>query len=103
MGGNLKPIRVLGHPAHAPLTHFPLALWTAGFGGDLLYVWAGDPFWWRFAFWNIALGLAVGGLTVVTGFYDFLFIPEEKPRAVRAATLHMTVMLTAASLFTAIL
>lgn len=101
MSEELKPLRVLGHPAHVPLTHFPLALWTAGFGGDLLYLWRNDPFWWHFAFWNIALGLALGGLTLVTGFYDYVFIPEGKPLTLQAATRHMLVMLTAASLFAA--
>lgn len=99
MGRSLKQIRALGHPLHVPLTHFPLALWTAGFLGDLLCLWRGDAFWWHFAFWNIALGLVIGGLTLATGFYDFLFLPENNPQVTRTATLHMMVMLTAACLF----
>lgn len=99
MKEGMKQLRVLGHPAHVPLTHFPLALWTAGFGGDLLYFWRQDAFWWHFAFWNIALGLGVGCLALLTGFYDYFFIPGDKPLAQDAATLHMIVMLSAASLF----
>jgi uncharacterized membrane protein len=92
--------RVLGHPAHVPLTHFPLALWTAAFGADLLYFWREDPFWWRFAFWCIAIGLGIGLLTLATGFLDLTLIPEEKKSAERTAIWHMSVMLAAACLFT---
>ncbi|HJT25543.1 MAG TPA: DUF2231 domain-containing protein, partial [bacterium] len=95
----MKQLRVLGHPAHVPLTHFPLALWTLGFVGDLLFWWRQDPFWWHFSFWNIALGLGIGSLTLVTGFYDYFFIPEGRPLTLDAATRHMMVMLTAASCF----
>jgi uncharacterized membrane protein len=94
-----KPLRVLGHPAHAPLTHFPLALWTIALLGDLAYAWSGNPFWWSFTFWNIAIGLAIGSLTLMTGFYDFAFIPEGKPLASQAAVRHMTIMSAAACLF----
>lgn len=99
MANTPGPIRVLGHPLHAPLTHFPLALWTAGFIGDLIHAWKGGAFWWDFSFWNIALGLALGGLTLITGLYDLLFIPAGDTGAERTALLHMTVMLTVYCLF----
>ena len=95
----MKRFRALGHPLHTPLTHFPLALWTAGFLGDLLCLWRSEVFWWHFAFWNIALGLVIGCLTLLTGFYDFLFVPEDNPVAAKTATWHMMVMLTAACFF----
>lgn len=95
----MKQLRVLGHPVHVPLTHFPLALWTMAFLGDLVYFWKQDPFWWKFAFWTILLGFAVACLTLLTGFYDYFFIPQDKPLALDAATRHMMVMLTAACFF----
>jgi uncharacterized membrane protein len=95
-----KPLRALGHPLHAPLTHFPLALWSIAFLGDLVYAWSGAAFWWSFSFWSIASGLAIGSLTLLTGFYDYIFIPETKPEASATATRHMVIMLLAAGLFT---
>jgi uncharacterized membrane protein len=77
-----------------------MALWSIAFLGDLVYAWSGNPFWWSFAFWDMAGGLAIGSATLTTGFYDYLFIPGEKPGAVQTATWHMMVMLTAACLFT---
>lgn len=99
MESGIKKFKVLGHPAHVPFTHFPLALWTAAFCGDLAYAWTADPFWWSFAFWDIALGLVLGGMTLLTGFYDFFLIPEGKPLTVETALRHMMAMLTAACLF----
>ncbi len=96
---DFKQLRVLGHPAHVPLTHFPLALWTIAFLGDLVYAWSGTLFWRSFAFWNIVCGLGIGSLTLCTGFYDYLFIPENKLFAAKTATLHMMVMLGATCLF----
>jgi uncharacterized membrane protein len=93
------PIRALGHPIHTPLTHFPLALWTAAFIGDLVHWKWGGAFWWDFSFWNLVLGSGLGALTVLTGFYDLLFIPEKKTRAEKTAIQHMVVMLTAYCLF----
>lgn len=100
MNPGFKRLRAMGHPLHVPLTHFPLALWPIAFLADLAYAWSGSPFWWSFAFWNVAGGLAIGSLTLLTGFYDFLFIPEDKPAAGQTALWHMMVMLTAAGLFT---
>ena len=99
MAERLRQLKVLGHPSHVALTHFPLALWTAGFIGDLFHFWRGDLFWWDFARWNIALGLGIGCLTLLTGFYDFFFIPSNKPLAAEAAVRHMMVMLVAACFF----
>jgi uncharacterized membrane protein len=99
MPPDFKQYRAMGHPLHVPLTHFPLALWTIAFLGDLVYAWTGNSFWWTFAFWNIVGGLSIGSLTLLTGFYDFLFIPDDKAAAGKTAVWHMTVMLTAACLF----
>ncbi len=99
MAPDFKQFRVLGHPMHVPLTHFPLALWSIAFGGDLLYAWTSAAFWWSFTFWNITAGLAIGSLTILTGFYDYLFIPENKPHTEATASRHMLVMLTAAGFF----
>lgn len=93
------PIRLLGHPVHAPLTHFPLALWSAAFMGDLVHWEWGGSFWLDFSFWNIALGLGLGLFTLLTGFYDLLFIPEKDTPAEKTAIRHMTIMVTAFGLF----
>ena len=93
MGGAGRNFRLLGHPVHAPFTHFPLALWTAGFGADLVFLLTQDPFWWRSAFWAIGLGLGLGSLTLLTGLLDYAAIPGlsrevcEKLTAIRPLSL----------------
>lgn len=100
MGSVGRNFRLLGHPVHAPLTHFPLALWTAAFGADLVFLVRQDPFWWRSAFWAIALGLGIGSLTLLTGLLDYAAVPEERKETLKTASWHMGVMLVATGLFT---
>ena len=99
MGPDSGRIRPGGHPIHGPLTHFPVALWAVGFGGDLAQIWSRDPFWRPFSSWDIALGLIIGTLTLFTGFYDFIWIPEDKPEAAKVGICHMAAMLSAYCLF----
>ncbi|RDE09712.1 DUF2231 domain-containing protein [Pelagibacterium lacus] len=59
-------VAVAGHPIHAMMVHFPIALVFATLGADIFYWWTADPFWVRagvwsagFAFWfGVAAGLA---------------------------------------------
>ena len=89
----------MGHPLHAPFTHFPLALWVAAFLGDLVHAGWGGEFWRAFSFWNIAFGMGFGIVTATTGFYDLMKIPDGKSGALRTGMFHMGAMLTAFCLF----
>lgn len=69
-------VAVAGHPIHAMMVHFPIALVFATLGADVFYWWSGDPFWVRaglwssgFAFWlGVAAGLAgTAELVLVAG------------------------------------
>lgn len=69
-------VAVAGHPIHAMMVHFPIALVFATLGTDIFYWWTGDPFWVRaglwsagFAFWfGVAAGLAgTAELVLVAG------------------------------------
>jgi hypothetical protein len=42
-------IAIAGHPLHAMLVAFPIALAMSVLGADLLYWWTGDAFWTRAA------------------------------------------------------
>jgi uncharacterized membrane protein len=61
---------------------------------DLLGLWRGDPFWWKFAFWSIAVGLILAFLALVTGLIDYVKIPQGAP-AESAAMRHMIIMVVA--------
>ncbi|GBC85556.1 hypothetical protein HRbin11_02006 [bacterium HR11] len=92
-------VRFLGHPAHVVLTDFPIALWVTSVLADGLTLGFGPSPWERWAFGCLALGLLMAVPTILTGLLDYLALPADHP-AVRAATVHMTLMLTATGAFT---
>ncbi len=102
---------------HPPAVALPSALFPASFLADLVAVATGDPFWWRAAFWLIALGLLGTMFAIVTGLLEFAAVPEgdamqtaKRHRAMGFAVfvlyvvvliLHLGAMTDAATLWTA--
>jgi len=91
--------RLLGHPVHPIMTDFPIALWSTSLLADLVGVWRGETVYRQFAFWAIAVGLIVAVPTIVTGLIDYAAIPQRHP-ALKTATWHMWIMLSAATAYT---
>ena len=90
------------HPLHAPFVHFPVALLGTSLLFDVVGLVRGEALWWAIAFWNVALGLCVGGVTAATGFADSLRIAPDSP-ASPVLTRHMLVVLAALSCYGAAL
>jgi uncharacterized membrane protein len=67
-------IAVSGHPLHAMLVVFPIALFMTAFLFDLVYLWRKDLFWRRGAFWLIAIGEAGALAAATAGLADYLLI-----------------------------
>lgn len=89
-----RGLRVFGHPVHAILSDFPLALMATSLLWDLLGLWRGEAVWWAISFWSIALGLAVAVLAAFAGAVDYAAIPQESA-ALGTALRHMLLMLAA--------
>jgi uncharacterized membrane protein len=89
-----RGLRVLGHPLHAILSDFPLALLGTSLLWDVIGLWRGEEVWWAISFWSITLGLAMAVLAAFAGAVDYAAIPEES-RALGAALRHMLLMLCA--------
>ena len=53
-------VAVAGHPIHAMLVAFPIALTFCTLGADLFYWWTGDGFWTRVALWAIGAAFLMG-------------------------------------------
>jgi uncharacterized membrane protein len=89
-----RGLRVLGHPLHAILSDFPLALLGTSLLWDIVGLWRVEEVWWAISFWSITLGLAMAVLAAFAGAVDYAAIPEES-RAIGAALRHMMLMLSA--------
>src|SRR2546427_11594789 len=84
-------LQIAGHPIHVMTVGVPIGLYTAAFVADGLYVVVHDAFWYRMAFWCIALGLLGNLGAVLTGLPDFFAIQKETPPAWNAATTHLVI------------
>src|SRR6187551_245045 len=92
-------MRALGHPVHPILVAFPIALLALTPVLDGL-AWAGmlaDGA--GAAYLCEAAGLIGGGLAIVTGFADFVKIPQADKAAARTAIIHASLALGMLSLF----
>src|SRR5207302_8338750 len=84
-------LQIAGHPVHVMTVGVPIGLYTAAFVADALYVLVHDAFWYRMAFWCIALGLLGNLGAVLTGLPDFFAIKKDVPTAWNAATTHLVI------------
>ena len=81
-------MRLLGHPAHPMLVHFPVACWSLGTICDGFTV-AGFPRAWPEAALFLTIGLASALPAAFAGFADFISLPEK---SIPTATVHMGLM-----------
>lgn len=91
-------MRLFGHPVHAALVAFPVALLGVAPIWDLgarFHVLAGGEVAGYFC---LLAGLIGAGLAVPTGFADFLKLGDPRSAAAKAALTHAGVALTAVSL-----
>ena len=98
MGRDNKGLRLLGHPVHALLSDFPLALLGTSLIWDVIGIVRGEALWWAISFWDMALGVAAGVAAATAGAVDYSAIGPDD-RALSTATRHMLVMGTALSLY----
>jgi uncharacterized membrane protein len=87
---------VFGHPLHAVLSDFPLALLGTSLLWDVIGLWRAEAVWWAISFWTIALGLVTAMLAAFAGAVDYAVIPQNH-QAQGTALRHMLLMLSALS------
>ena len=92
-------MRLLGHPVHPILVAFPIALLALTPVLDLLPLLGvlGDAA--GAAYLCELAGLVGGGLAIVTGFADFMKIPQAEKAAAKTAIIHASLALGMLSLF----
>jgi uncharacterized membrane protein len=95
-----KGLRWFGHPLHAVLSDFPVALLGTSLLWDALGLWRGAAVWWAISFWDIALGLVIALAAAGAGAVDYAAINEGE-QVVKLATTHMMLMLLATGMYVA--
>jgi uncharacterized membrane protein len=89
-------IAVGGHPIHAMLVSFPIALTVCTLGADAFYWWTGDLFWARAALWSVGMAFIAGVLAGISGTFELLLVPGIRARA--SSWTHFVVAMTLLSL-----
>lgn len=74
-------VSVAGHPIHAMLVTFPIALVISTLGCDVLYWWSADSFWPRAALWASGFAFWLGILASIAGAAELLLVPGIRKRA----------------------
>jgi uncharacterized membrane protein len=73
-------VALVGHPIHAMMVHFPIALVMATLGIDIFYWWSGDPFWVRVGLWSAGFAFATGVAASIVGTAELLLVPGIRAR-----------------------
>jgi uncharacterized membrane protein len=74
-------IAIAGHPIHAMLVAFPIALVFSTLGADAFYWWTGDVFWARAALWASGMAFLIGIAAGLSGTVELLLVPGIRVRA----------------------
>lgn len=86
-------IAIHGHPLHAMLVAFPIALTMSVLGADLLYWWTGDSFWTRVAGWATFGAFLMGVIAGITGTIELLIVRGIRDRSASWTHFVLAVML----------
>lgn len=87
----MNGLKLLGHPLHPAVVHFPVASWTAVVVTDALSVGLHDPALWRISLWLLVVGVVTALAAMTAGFMDLIALPSGQPVQKRALQ-HMYVM-----------
>ncbi|MFN3936910.1 MAG: DUF2231 domain-containing protein [Gemmobacter sp.] len=86
-------IAIAGHPLHAMMVAFPIALAFAAVAVDALWWWTGDPFWPRVALWATGVGFVMGVAAGIAGTVELLIVPGIRIRSASWTHFILAVML----------
>jgi uncharacterized membrane protein len=74
-------VAIAGHPVHAMLVSFPIALTMCTLGADGFYWWTGDAFWARAGLWSIGMAFWFGLIAGLAGTVELMVVAGIRRRA----------------------
>ena len=81
-------MKLLGHPVHMMLIHFPSALLPMDFVSSGLAFYCGDVNLAHTSFYCMIAGVVFGCLAIIAGTIDLIGIAEDQPTALKKALIH---------------
>ena len=93
----MRGLRLVGHPLHPALVHFPVVGWTLAPVFSGISAVTHGPAWWQYAWWSMAGGALMALPAMLAGFMDLMAIPAGHPGQ-STAHRHMLLMGSAWSL-----
>ena len=81
-------MKILGHPIHIMLIHFPSALLPMDFACSALGYYTGNSSFTDASFFAMAGAVLFGCLAIITGTFDLVGLIEGKPLALKKALIH---------------
>jgi len=91
-------LKLMGHPLHPAIVHFPVATWTPIVVTDILFLALQDPLWWTLSRWLLVAGTITALGAMVAGFIDLVALPSGSA-AQRRALRHMYLMSSAWTIY----
>ncbi|WP_045393135.1 DUF2231 domain-containing protein [Falsirhodobacter sp. alg1] len=86
-------VAIAGHPLHAMMVAFPIALAFLTFAADGMYWFTADAFWPRVALWASGTAFMIGMAAGVTGTIELLMTPGIRIRSASWTHFILAVML----------
>jgi uncharacterized membrane protein len=86
------------HPIHPAIVPLPIGAFSLTLIGDLVYCYTKDPFWYRFSYICMGIGIMTGLLAALFGSFDYFGV-RMSGRGARIATLHMILNLGGIALY----
>lgn len=81
-------MKVLGHPIHVMLIHFPTALLPMELVFSAINYFNNDPTFLNASFYAMSAGVILGWAAIVFGTFDLINIFENKPEVMNKALVH---------------
>lgn len=88
-----------GHPIHAMIVGLPVAFYTTGIVGLIVYAAARDPFWYRASMILLFAGVVTAAVAAVFGAIDLFLGSPPESAARRTGVKHFGLQVLAVMLF----
>jgi uncharacterized membrane protein len=84
-------MKILGHPVHIMLIHFPSALFPMELACSLLGYYRGDDSFLSASFYAMCGGVTLGWLAAIAGLIDLVGLIKNRPLSIQKAIIHGTI------------